>query len=37
MQKDFEYQINYILSEVALFTEGNEQTDDITIVIIKKK
>lgn len=37
MQKDFEYQINYILSEIGLFTEGTEQNDDITITILKKK
>ena len=37
VQKDFENQIPSVLSDIGHFTENAEQSDDITIVIIRKK
>ena len=37
VQNDFENQIHTILSDMGHFTENTEQSDDITIVIIRKK
>ena len=37
VQNDFKNQIHHILSDMGHFTENTEQSDDITIVIIKKK
>lgn len=37
MQSDFENQVNSILSDMGLFTENTEPTDDVTIVILKRK
>ena len=37
VQKDFENQIPSVLADIGHFTESTEQSDDITIVIIRKK
>ncbi len=37
VQKDFENQIPSVLADIGHFTENTEQSDDITIVIIRKK
>ena len=37
VQKDFENQIPSVLADIGHFTEKAEQSDDITIVIIRKK
>ena len=36
VQKPFENQIHLILSDMGMFTENASQSDDITIVIIRK-
>ena len=37
VQKDFDQQIPSVLDDIGHFTENTEQSDDITIVIIRKK
>ncbi len=37
VKKDFESQIPSVLADIGHFTENTEQSDDITIVIIRKK
>ena len=37
LQKNFDNQIHSILTDMGHFTENTEQSDDITIVIIRKK
>lgn len=37
VQQDFDKQIPYVLSDIGHFTENADQSDDITIVIIRKK
>lgn len=37
VQKDFDQQIPSVLSDIGHFTENTEQSDDITIVILRKK
>ena len=37
VQMDFNNQMHSILKDIGAFTENKEQTDDITIVIIRKK
>jgi sigma-B regulation protein RsbU (phosphoserine phosphatase) len=37
VQNDFENQIHMILNDMGHFTENAAQSDDITIVIIRKK
>ena len=37
MEADFDNQVNSILSDMRLFTGNTEATDDVTIVILKKK
>ena len=37
VEKDFKDQIPYVLSDIGHFTENADQSDDITIVIIRKK
>ena len=36
MSKDFDQQLNLILADMGMFTENTSQSDDITIVILKK-
>ena len=37
VHKDFDKQIPSILADIGHFTENSEQSDDITIVMIRKK
>ena len=36
MEEDFDKQIHMILTDMGMFTENTSQSDDITIVIIKR-